>query len=548
MRHTAIFIVLFVITACTDTTTRSVAASCGTSATALAEVQGDRGTSPLEGRSVTVEATVTADFRDGLGGFFIEADGDALFVSSDAEVVVGDLVRVSGVVREIERLTSLDDIDDVTHCGAGRPPSPTKVGLPLRGHIEGWESRFIHIDERLTITKSYDLDDEGQLGIAANGRLFAPTNGTGADSRDNLRRSLTLDDGNRREPRTAPYLIDGQPPRLGDTIDGVTGILVEDDGEWMLHPTQSPTLRATAERPSATPPAVGGRFTVANFNVQNYFLTLGERGAQDRAELDRQRKKLLATLSAFDADVLALVEIENRRDDALEDLVDRLAKETGHPWTYVPGTGLDWMRDPIRVGLAYRSDRVETVGKPINDPDSVFRRPPHAQTFKAGDETFTVVVAHLKSKSCRDATGAEKNHHGQGCWNHLRTKQARRLLDFIDRLQGQTGESNVLLVGDLNAYGGEDPIRALTDGGLTDLVAQHVPANERYSFVYGGAAGYLDYALATSSLVRSVTGAAFWPINADAAAMLGYRNEDLYAPSPERSSDHDPLFVGLFRK
>ncbi len=76
-----------------------------------------------------------------------------------------------------------------------------------------------------------------------------------------------------------------------------------------------------------------------------------------------------------------------------------------------------------------------------------------------------------------------------------------------------------------------------------------MPAASRYSYVFDGEAGYLDHALATSSLSRQVTGVTIWHINADEPSVLDYNTEfktqDLYAPTPYRSSDHDPVVVGL---
>jgi hypothetical protein len=71
--------------------------------------------------------------------------------------------------------------------------------------------------------------------------------------------------------------------------------------------------------------------------------------------------------------------------------------------------------------------------------------------------------------------------------------------------------------------------------------------------VFDGQAGYLDHALASSSLAGKATGATDWHINADEPIVLDYNVEFktpaqvdyFYAPGPYRSSDHDPVVVGL---
>ena len=64
--------------------------------------------------------------------------------------------------------------------------------------------------------------------------------------------------------------------------------------------------------------------------------------------------------------------------------------------------------------------------------------------------------------------------------------------------------------------------------------------------------GYLDHGLASEGLVDEVTGATVWHINADEPDLLDYdmtfkqpAQEALYEPNAYRSSDHDPVIIGL---
>ena len=63
----------------------------------------------------------------------------------------------------------------------------------------------------------------------------------------------------------------------------------------------------------------------------------------------------------------------------------------------------------------------------------------------------------------------------------------------------------MVAVGDYNSYGSEDPIITLTDGGLVNEML-NVPAEDRYTYVFDGAAGYLDHMLVTSSVDKSISG------------------------------------------
>ena len=88
--------------------------------------------------------------------------------------------------------------------------------------------------------------------------------------------------------------------------------------------------------------------------------------------------------------------------------------------------------------------------------------------------------------------------------------------------------------------------------GYTDLVEHYIGAGG-HAYVYDGQAGYLDDALGNSSLVGHITGVTIWHINADEPMVLYYNEEyksagqvtSLYTSDAYRSSDHDPVIVGL---
>jgi uncharacterized protein len=115
-----------------------------------------------------------------------------------------------------------------------------------------------------------------------------------------------------------------------------------------------------------------------------------------------------------------------------------------------------------------------------------------------------------------------------------------------------TIDPDILVLGDLNAYAKEDPIGVFEDAGYTNLI-QQFGGDDAYSYVFDGQWGYLDHALASSSMVSQVVGAAEWHINADEPGVLDYNVDfkspgqvtSLFAPDEFRTSDHDPVIVGL---
>jgi uncharacterized repeat protein (TIGR01451 family) len=440
---------------------------------------------------------------------------------------------------------------------------------------------LVAFQEELTVSQNFFQGRYGQVTLSAEGRLYQPTNffsDTVALSEAfalNTRRTIILDDGrSSQNPDPVPYIGDANTLRAGDTTQVLTGTLDfglitnGDERYYRLHPTAPVSFTRVNERPEAPAP-VGGNVKVGSMNVLNYFTTLDQsgascfpggarsdcRGADNTAEFIRQQAKIVSAISTLDADVLGLIEIENNGDDAVSALVTALnAVTTTTTYTYVVAPAPNVGDDAIRVGLIYQPAVVTPVGAALLDDDPIYDRVPLAQTFELVEngERFSVIVNHFKSKgSCPDDPDDPDGDQGdgQGCWNQLRVEQSQQLLTFIDEVQTSAGDDDVVIIGDLNAYAEEDPIQALEAGGLVLDAERFIAPADRYSFVFDGAAGELDHILTTESLSAQATGMAIWHINADEPSVLDYNTEfnppGLYEPSPYRSSDHDPLLIGL---
>ena len=450
----------------------------------------------------------------------------------------------------------------------------------------------ISIEGKLVVVDNYDLARRGQIKLARE-RLYIPTNqidpndavpdGTSFEGGSNVaevtaaqkrndRTTITLDDGlddqNIFPPKLFPGLGTIQPTvRVGSVVVGVSGKLMKADNQLFLVPSK-PLAWTPAQRPPR--PDVGAAdVTVASFNVLNYFTTIDDgsnsaRGADSESELQRQEAKLVAAILGLNADVVGLMEIENNLA-AEQRLVAALNQQFGKE--VFQGCGLPdgfdstpGGQDAIRVGIIYRSDRVVTLGKVsmIRNDAFAMARTPIVQSFqsKVAGKPFTLIVNHFKSKGgAGDADVSNKDKgDGQGAYNAIRRSQALALSQYIEEQAQNSADSRILVIGDLNAYTQEDPIDALRAKGLVDLQESAGDptsrnAGEPYSYVYRGQSGSLDHALATKSLADDVTGVAAWHINADEPHFLDYNQEynpqPLYQADPFRSSDHDPVIIGI---
>ena len=554
----------------------------------IGQVQGSGATTPLSGQQVTVRGVVVGD-TPGLSGFYLQdadGDGDAatsdgIFVESGIAVDLGDTVAVTGGVRENFNQTQITSREDVAVCEDGDEgdlPEPVLLDLPATdAQREPFEGMLVTPDSNLVVSEVFQLTRFGELMLAADKVLVQPTEvarpGTPeatAVAADNALRRIILDDGSNasRSATNRPYLSPETPVRVGDTLTFTAPtVLGYGFSNWRLQPSDGDadgTFAGQNTRPEA-PEAVGGDVQVGAFNVLNYFISFGStsRGAANQAGLERQAAKIVPAIQGLDADVVTLMEIEDTdstghtpgdADGALADLVDRLNTAEGSDvWSYVPLPDELYAvdRDVIRNAIIYRNDVVQTVGEPVGLVDeSVWfnAREPQAQTFAKDGDAFTVVANHFKSKSNSNPpqSGDDNDNvdRGQGAFNGDRTRQAASLAEFAAELSEGPGGDDVVLMGDFNAYTQEDPIVALGEAGYGDLGEEFDPG--RYSYVFDSLSGSLDHALATAALEDKVTGLAHWNINAVESFSYQYDGDPaLYAPNPYRSSDHDPLVLGI---
>ena len=570
------------------------------SATPIGTIQG-AGATATPG-TYTIEAIVTAVYPNlQPAGFYVQNDAatadkdpatsDALFVvQASPTVAVGDRVRLRGTVREDAAAPSfgqavlLEPTITVLSSGSALPEFVTianhRFSVAAAERYEGMRVRFA---APLTVTDNYSLKQRGELTVSVEGLTYQPTQfvdpndqpatGTHSAGTSNLaairafqaaneQRSLVLDDGSSSSnPTPTPYLdARFRTVRVGSTLSGASGILGYSSGTWRLQPlagAEAPTVRVV--RPLA-PPAFGPLdLKLASFNVLNYFNGDGlgggfptARGAKTAADFQRQRAKILLALQQMNADIVGLTEIENdgtSTASAIQDLVDGLNQLMGAGTYLFVNDGNSARQfnntDVIRCAIIYKPAVVQALGPPIVDSTrNVFERPPLAQVFstrrKERPDTLGFVVNHFKSKSSGTGPDADQQD-GQGGSNARRKAQARELVSFINKSVVPAGAARVVSAGDYNASYEEDPMDLLRAAGL-------VPATPptSASYVFKGLTGSLDHAVVTPNLVGFVD-VQKWRINSAEPSVLQYdaAGEATDVTTPFRSSDHDPVLIGI---
>lgn len=554
-------------------------------------IQGESSESPLVGQQVEIQGVVTASFvEDGqLKGFFIQEEdfeqdnnpltSEGIFVSyQDASIVEGQVIKLSGSVRESYGQTQISNVSSAISCGTDSVVS-VDISLPVESGLEAYEGMLVNITNELFVNDTYGLKRYGELKLGSE-RLYQgtqvalPGEAANAIERLNVSKEITLDDGSTAQnpeiiPYPTPELDAYNTIRLGDKVSGVEGVIGYGFSQYRIHPITAPNFIQENPRNDSPQVTQKGNLRIASMNVLNFFNGDGlgggfptSRGADSLEELQRQKAKLMAALVTLDADVIGLLEVENdgfSENSAIAELASSLSEaDPQNTYSYVNFATDSVGTDAIMSGIIYRSNKVKEVGVPaFTDvvPFDYGNRPPVMQSFEdlSTTDVFNVVVAHLRSKgSCSRAEGLDQDQNdGQGCWNQARVNAVNELHSWLAGTPTTVQDDDTVILGDFNAYNLEDPIRQMSANGysnLRDIINGDVNS---YSYVFKGRLGSLDHAFASDSMTAKVVAISDWHINADEPVALDYNVEyksdkhqqSLYADHAYRSSDHDPIVI-----
>ncbi|WP_111718761.1 ExeM/NucH family extracellular endonuclease [Homoserinimonas sp. OAct 916] len=555
-------------------------------------------------------------------GLFIYSSG----TNTVDAVSIGDYVEVTGTVSEFAGMTQVTPTDTASVSilnDAFTPVAPTVVGLPeTDAQRETLEGMLVAPAGDFTVTDTYSTNQYAEVKLAAGATPLVQPTAVAAPSvaaytaamAANNARTVSLDDGastnflpngnggNKNIP--LPYVSNDTPVRVGAAVEFTAPVIFDyRNNAWKYQPTQQLTPANAADVQPVTfektrqdaPKNVGGDLKLATFNVLNYFTTTGDvytaagrgtcttyndrngvpitvnsctgngpRGAATADSLKRQEDKIVSALSALDADVIGLEEIEastsvggTDRDAALKTLVAALNTKAGSAvWAHVPSPpagSYPTNEDVIRTAFIYKKDVAELVGDStilMGSDAFANAREPLAQAFKlkgaADADAFVAIVNHFKSKGSGSGAGNTDAGDGQGASNADRVSQATALVAFAADMATASGTDKTFLLGDFNSYLMEDPINVIQAAGYVDQGSK--TAKHTYSF--GGMVGSLDHVFASPAADATVNDVDIWNINSGESIALEYSRfnynvTDFYVADMFRASDHDPVIVGL---
>jgi len=501
-------------------------------------VQGNESSSPYILSTITTEGVVTGIFPE-LEGFWIQelrSDNDpntspGLFISTGPnlpEISPGDLVSVTGRVREAFQQTQLDITSpvDVVVVGKSFIPVPTALDPPVdiiesQAYFEALEGSLVSVTgsalvvgpttrygEYAVVLPKHELDRvwQGQ----EQGMVIHVDDGS----------SETYENRDDQEIFTA----------VGDTISGLVGVLSYSFGNYKIEPTAKYTVQNQLPEILPLESLEPGKFSVMTWNVENMFDFVVPHPSSPPLPTVREYKLSISRVAqtiqaaAFPT-VIGFQEVENL--EILEDIAaDPLIAEYEYQAALVEGTdsrGID-------VGYLVRGDQAEiisTVQYPA--PGNITSRPPLMIEIEliGSDESVYFLNNHFTSMSGGEKV-TEPRRNAQAAWNAA----------IAQEIQEEHLGALLSVMGDLNSYYGSLPLKTLEYSGLINLFDWLEP-EERYSYVYQGSSQVLDHILVNENLEAYLVEVNVLHCNADFPLPLSDDEGFIH------KSDHDPV-IGTF--
>lgn len=610
----------------------------------ISDVQGTQFTSPLLKRWVVIEGLVTVSLqgRDQYRGFWLQQTSVSKHAKTSSRgifvyhyrqpVKSGQRIRLFAQVAEYKGLTELKKVRAIKICEDGiELPEVEMLSLPASSllELESKEGMRVSLSQELVVSDlygaGYGLGNYGQFALSSKLHSQPTELWTAAQLRQGKEKGeekliapreldyLLIDDASAKAfPKHIPYPLifnsglgldpasgfsADNPLRITDRVSNVVGILHAYDEHYVVIPEDIPAITIQSLSPRTKMPAVAkdSNLVVASMNLGNYFNGDANgsnknkgfptaRGASSYAGFLLQTDKIVSALTAMDADIIALMEVENDgygENSAIKYLTKALnEKHKGkRQYRYIQPVGSELMQgrlghDVIAVALLYRPEKVWLSGpaRILNSrttTNSLFddqrNRPSLIQSFSFIDHEFVIAVNHFKSKG-RPCDEIEVDDL-QGNCNKTRYRAALALIDFLKKddqskslilsanKQKSVKSLPTLILGDLNSYSQEDPLLALYDAGFINLKYHYDSKSPSFSYSFQGLLGNLDHALANSEILPFIKSVDSWHINSVEDVLLDYNKEgnghkhpsiDTYGqPDMYRSSDHDPVVLGL---
>lgn len=466
--------------------------------------------------------------------------------------IISSLSSISIDSTTINRYKGNDSVSDAAKTANADKLRATTVSWDeLISNPGDYINSTIEIYDTLYIVSVKNWNKYGEVTIS-NERLMTPTDVALPGSTDyntilsknNSNKIIVSDGSNTQYPNPRPWAGSDGACRAGSYTTYIKGKFTNTSFGYTITPTNNLTFQGN-ERPTTVENLGEYNLKVCSFNLEYYLATnYGEGyGPDNETEAEHQHNKIIKALQAIDADIFGFAEVQQGQD-ALAKIVNALNENNqGKHYAYIDD-GTTGNTTFTKVGFVYRDDLLNPIRQiQSNNTGTKHRKKAQGFTLKSNNESIVIMLNHFKAKSGSGSGDNADMGDGQGIYNGDRKREATAIVTFANSCKTYFGDADVIIMGDLNSYSCEDPIRIITDAGYTNMI-KHYGGEKAYSFVFNENAGCLDHALVNASLAAQTTGCQVFHINADESAVFGYDGYS-YQDNMYRCSDHDPVVIGF---
>ena len=480
----------------------------------------------------------------------LTSDGLPAFTALDrTNLVLGDQVRVRGQMTEFYGLSEIaDDGIEIEVIEKGQPlPEPISLSRDNLPN-EGLEGMLVHIAKGIVAGPTF-ITDAG-CGFAVIPADF--------EIDQIIRHSLETDIGpiipvlyhDERRCAFMPAL------KRGDIVHNIQGPLTWNFDQWKIvtQPQFKFEIEQSARPPFPNRPTLSdNQISIVSYNLENFFDDFDdtESSAEPKpsaAEIETRISKfshtIVETLNC--PTIIGLQEVEKRH------LLQKLtaAVEPGCGFVYeithfesddIRGIDNAYLTDPNLVTIDAARLR-PTCSPQVTDIRSdldcqrnrypLFSRPPLQLEVTVYGQPLVLFVNHFKSKRGGEQETALR-----------RLEQAKYINSLVAEQKERRDDPFVIVLGDFNDYADSATFKKMTEDGGLENVLRRLPAEEAYTFNFGGAAQLLDGFFLTPETAQLISDVQIFHINADFpdALQLDTTPENL----PYKSTDHDLPYAVL---
>lgn len=363
-------------------------------------------------------------------------------------------------------------------------------------------------------------------------------------------------------------LTNGGDINTGDRINGpVTGIVNYGYSNYKVYVENSDIQSKIVDGGNAPDTTSitksDGKLTIASYNLENFS------AKSDSAKVKKIAVAIADKLNA--PDIVGVTEMQDNdgqtasgssaADQSYQTLINAIVAEGGPQYEYV-NIDPEYNQDGgapggnIRVGFLYNPERVslteaESVGTatagteyvdgaltlnpgridPTNKAFSNSRKPLAAQ-FTFNEEQVIVIANHWNSKSGDSPLFGSIQPPVLGS-EQQRIQIASIIRNFVESIQSQNPEANIVALGDFNDFQWTPALQTLEGDNESMVNMIHsLDEADRYTYTYQGNSQALDHIFVSSNLVEK------------SVLDILHVNSD-FTEESGRASDHDPVLTQI---